>query len=51
MRFEVRRDYLDRYLPQEAGGRELQEYRIPAGDIGAFNQAIVGSIEVTREFP
>lgn len=51
MRFEVRRDYLDRYLPQEAGGRELQEHRIPAGDIGAFNQAIVGSIEVTREFP
>jgi hypothetical protein len=48
--FRIRRDYLDRYAPQEAGGRELREYWIPAEDLGGFNQAIVGLIEVTWEF-
>jgi hypothetical protein len=49
-RFQVRRDFLDRYAPQEAGGRAHLEYWIPAEELGAFNQAIVGSIEVTQEF-
>lgn len=50
-RFEVRRSYLDRYEPQEAGGRDHLEYWIPAEDLDAFNAAIVGEIELVREFP
>ena len=49
-RFEVRRDFLDRYKVQTAGGRAHQEYWIPAEDLDSFNRAIVGEIEVTREF-
>ncbi len=49
-RFEVVRSYLDRYEPQEAGGRDHLEYWIPAEDIDAFNAAIIGEIQVTFEF-
>jgi hypothetical protein len=49
-RFEVLRSYLDRYEAQEAGGRDHLEYWIPADDLDAFNAAIVGEIEVVREF-
>ena len=49
-RFEVRRDYLDNYEVQLAGGRAHQEYWIPAEDMDAFNAAIVGEIEVVAEF-
>ena len=50
-RFRVRRDYLDRYEVQEAGGRAHQEYWIPAEEMDALNAAIVGLIEVVRTFP
>lgn len=49
-RFEVRRDYINRYAPQTAGGESLREYWIPAEDLDAFNAAIVGKIEVTATF-
>jgi hypothetical protein len=49
-RFEVRKDFLGRYEVQEAGGRAHREYWIPAEDLEAFNAAIVGEIEVVREF-
>ena len=49
-RFQVRRDFLSRYDVQEAGGRAHLEYWIPADDLDAFNEAIVGEIEVTAEF-
>lgn len=49
-RFEVRKDFLDRYDVQEAGGRAHREYWIPAEDLEAFNAAIVGRIEIVREF-
>ena len=49
-RFEVRKDYLDNHEVQTAGGREHQEYWIPAEDMNAFNAAIVGEIEVVAEF-
>jgi hypothetical protein len=49
-RFRVRRDFLDRYQVQEAGGRSHLEYWIPAEDLVAFNLAIVDEIEVTAEF-
>jgi len=50
-RFEVRRDFLDNYRVEEAGGRAHREYWIPAEDLDAFNAAIVGKIEVTQRFP
>jgi hypothetical protein len=49
-RFAVRRDFLAAYQVQQAGGREHLEYWIPAEDLAAFNDAIVGSIEVVSEF-
>jgi hypothetical protein len=50
-KFDVRKDFLDRYAVQEAGGRAHLEYWIPAEDLDQFNAAIVGSIEVTKSFP
>jgi hypothetical protein len=49
-RFEVLRAYLDQYNVELAGGREHQEYWIPAEDLQNFNAAIVGEIAVTKEF-
>lgn len=49
-RFRVRRDYLDRYEVQDAGGKAHREYWIPAEEMDAFNAAIVGRIEVVCEF-
>jgi hypothetical protein len=47
----VRKDFLDSYEVREAGGRSHLEYWIPADDLTAFNQAIVGAIEIIAEFP
>ncbi|WP_304190703.1 hypothetical protein [Phenylobacterium aquaticum] len=49
-RFAVRRDFLERYPVQQAGGRQHLEYWIPAEDLEAFNDAILGRIEVVAEF-
>lgn len=49
-RFRVRRKFLDRYTPQEAGGRAHQEYWIQSEELADFNAAIVGLIEVVAEF-
>ena len=48
--FRVRRGFLDRYIPQEAGGKAHLEYWIPAEDLAQFNAAIVGLIEIVAEF-
>jgi hypothetical protein len=50
-RFEVRRDFLDRYRVEEAGGGAHREYWIPAAELPEFNAAIIGVIEVIRRFP
>ncbi|MBO9518705.1 MAG: hypothetical protein J7493_11615 [Porphyrobacter sp.] len=50
-RFAVSRNYLDQYSVQDAGGKAHQEYWIPAEDMDAFNDAIVGPIEVVQRFP
>jgi len=50
-RFRVRKDFLDGYQVQDAGGRAHQEYWIPAEALPAFNAAIVGEIEVVRSYP
>ena len=49
-RFEVRRDFLDNYSVQQAGGAAHSEYWIPAEEMTAFNEAIVGEIEVDVSF-
>jgi len=49
-RFAVSKQFLDRYPIQEAGGRAHREYWIPAADMDAFNDAIIGTIEVVQEF-
>jgi hypothetical protein len=36
---------------QNAGGSQYQEYWIPAEDLAAFNENIVGLIEVMARFP
>jgi hypothetical protein len=49
-RFAVLSAFLDRYTVHEAGGAAHREYWIPAEDLPAFNDAIVGTIEVIAEF-
>lgn len=49
-RFEVRRDFIEGYPVQKAGGREHLEYWIPAEQLDAFNAAIIGRIAVVAEF-
>jgi hypothetical protein len=48
--FKVRKDFLERYQVQEAGGQAHREYWIPAEDLHEFNDAIVEPIEVVQEF-
>jgi hypothetical protein len=50
-RFQVRQSFIDRYDVKEAGGRCHLEYWIPAEELNAFNDAIVGLIELVRSFP
>ena len=49
-RFEVQREFLQKYPIQTAGGSAHLEYWIPAEDMDAFNAAIVGEIKVVAEF-
>lgn len=49
-RFQVQADFLARYEVKQAGGRSHLEYWIPAEELPAFNEAIVGLIEVIAEF-
>ena len=49
-RFDVRRSFLDNYSVQQAGGSAHSEYWIPAEEMAALNEAIVGEIEVVAEF-
>ena len=48
--FDVRDEFLDRYEPQSAGGRELLEYWIPADELESFNAAIVGLIRLVATY-
>lgn len=48
-RFRVRKDFLDHYEVQQAGGRTILEYWIPAEDLEELNDHIVGPIEVVAE--
>jgi hypothetical protein len=49
-RFAVRRAFLDRYQVHQVGGRTILEYGIPAGDLEALNDNIIGLIEIITEY-
>lgn len=49
-RLAVRKAFLTRYEPHVVGAREHEEYWIPAEELDAFNDAIVGEIEVIASF-
>lgn len=49
-RFEVRRSFMDRYEVHQVGGQTILEYWIPAEDLEAMNENIVGQIEVVAEY-
>jgi hypothetical protein len=49
-RFEVETAWLNRYPVQEAGGRDCQEYWIPAEELDEFNRHIVGKIQLVATY-
>ena len=49
-RFRVRKDFAARYHVQTVGDSTHQELWIPAEELAAFNDNIVGEIEVIAEF-
>lgn len=49
-RFEVRSQFLTAYERQIVGARHHEELWIPAEELDAFNDAIVGKIGVVKEF-
>ncbi len=48
--FAVRANVLATYERKVVGGREHEEFWIPAEDVPAFNASITGPIEVIAEF-
>jgi hypothetical protein len=49
-RFDVRAEFLVAYTPQVVGAPHHEEYWIPAEALDAFNDAIVGCIEVVATY-
>lgn len=49
-RFDVRREFIDRYDVQQVGGQTILEYWIPAEDLEELNDNIVGTIDVVHRF-
>src|SRR5215813_590883 len=50
LKFNVRREFLERYQIKVVGERRHEEYWIPATDLTEFNLNIVEQIEVIAEF-
>lgn len=49
-RFDVRREFADRFEVRQVGGREHTEWWIPAENLEELNDNIVGCIEVVASF-
>lgn len=49
-RFEVDTDYMNRYAVQQVGAKHHTEWWVPAEELGALNDHIVGLIVVTWRF-
>lgn len=50
-RFAVEAGYAARFDRQVVGGREHEEFWVPAEELAEFNRHIIGPIEVIRTFP
>lgn len=50
MRFAVAATHLEKYERKIVGGRQHEEYWIPAEELDAFNAAIVGTIDVVGRY-
>jgi len=48
--FSVRKDYLEKFEVQNVGAAMHDELWVPAGELDEFNDNIVGTIVVTKEF-
>jgi hypothetical protein len=49
-KFEVKREFMDRYPIQQVGAQRHTEWWIPAEDLDELNANIVGLIEVIHEY-
>lgn len=49
-RFQVKKNFMDKYQIQKAGGEQHTEWWIPAEDLEELNDNIVGQIEVIGEY-
>lgn len=49
-RFQVRKGFAEKYPVQIVGDSTCQELWVPAGELRAFNENLVGLIEVIKEF-
>src|ERR1700749_1460298 len=48
-RFQVTKDFREKYEVQQVGGETILEYWIPAEDLSDLNANLVGPIEVVAE--
>ena len=49
-KFEVKKNFVDRYKVEKVGGTNHTEWWIPAEDLEELNDNIVGDIEVISEY-
>ncbi len=49
-RFQVWKEFMDRYSIHQVGGSHHTEWWVPAEDLESLNENIVGLIEVIHEF-
>ena len=49
-RFEVKKEFMDKYQIQRVGGAIHTEWWIPAEELDELNNNIVGKIEVIKEY-
>ena len=49
-RFDVKKSVSDKYQPEIVGAREHEEIWVPAEELTAFNEAIVGKIRVIAKY-
>ncbi|PTT91240.1 hypothetical protein DBR42_04270 [Pelomonas sp. HMWF004] len=50
-RFEVHKAFMDQYAVHQVGAEHHTEWWVPAEELEALNNNIVGTIEVIRRFP
>jgi hypothetical protein len=51
LRFDVRREFVDRFEVHKVGGETHTEWWIPAEDLETLNENIIGKIQVVAHFP